>query len=149
MVQKFLLDRIGKQTDVRYSHTYVYPTLTFGRVDGIIIFWVYIPVGFDRVELRTLAFCHQADSGLRRFWNLGLRLLAKGEAIFWRKVVNQDMALLPDIYRGAKSPLLPSKGLISRREERIPHFQKWILQQMNENAQTASESASSDSVCNT
>ena len=149
IVQKFLLARIGKETDVRYSHTYVYPTLTFGRVDGVTIFWVYIPIALDRVELRTIAFCHQADTGWRRFWNFGLRLLAKGEAIFWRKVVNQDMALLPDIYRGAKSPTLPSKGLISRREERIPHFQKWILQQMGENPQPAAESAPSDSVCNT
>ena len=103
IVQRFLLARIGKETDVRYSHTHIYPTLTFGRVDGITIFWIYIPVALDRLELRTIACCHQSDSGLRRFWNFGLRLLAKCEALFWRKVVNQDMALLPDIYRGAKS----------------------------------------------
>jgi len=148
VLQQFLLNRIGKKSDIRYSHTFAYPTLTFGRVDGVTIFWVYIPVDVDHVELRTIVFCYQADSGLRRFWNLGLRLLAKGEAMFWRNVVNQDMALLPDIYRGAKSPSLPSSGLISRREERIPHFQKWILQQMGENISEVSEPDTRNSVCN-
>ena len=147
-VQTFLLDRIGKKIDLRYSHTFHYPTLTYGRVDGITIFWVYTPVKHDRVELRTLAFCHQADSGLRRFWNLGLRILAKAEAIFWRNVVNQDMRLLPEIYRGAKSPILPGSGLISRREERIPAFQQWILQKMGEKTEEVSEPATRNSVCN-
>ncbi len=148
VIQTFLLDRIGKKTDVRYSHTFFYPTLTFARVDGITIFWVYVPVEVGRVELRTIVFCHQADSGLRRFWNLGLRILAKAEAIFWRNVVNQDMRLLPEIYRGAKSPTLPGKGLISRREERIPHFQKWILQKISKKYPEVAESATRNSVCN-
>ena len=100
-----------------------------------------------RVELRTIAFCHQADSGARRFWNLGLRLLAKAEAIFWRNVVNQDMRLLPEIYRGAKSPVLPGRGLISRREERIPAFQRWILHQMGEKFEEVAEPATRNSVC--
>jgi choline monooxygenase len=43
-----------------------------------------------------------------------------------RRVIEEDLLVLPSIQTGLQSPQLPDGGLISMREERIFHFQNWI-----------------------
>jgi hypothetical protein len=45
-------------------------------------------------------------------------------------VWGEDLQLLPKVQKGALSVEHPGSGLISRREERIPHFQRWLLTQL-------------------
>jgi hypothetical protein len=40
------------------------------------------------------------------------------------------VAILPQVQAGIESPRHPGPGLISRREERITHFQGWLLERM-------------------
>jgi hypothetical protein len=41
-------------------------------------------------------------------------------------VWQEDLRLYPDLQAGVTNPVLPGPGLLSRREERIHHFQRWI-----------------------
>jgi phenylpropionate dioxygenase-like ring-hydroxylating dioxygenase large terminal subunit len=58
------------------------------------------------------------------------RLAMAGELRFWRRVIAEDLAVLPQVQAGLESPGHPGPGLISRREERIVHFQRWLLQRL-------------------
>ena len=40
--------------------------------------------------------------------------------------MNEDFEFLPSVQVGVESLMQPSEGLVSRREERIFHFQKWL-----------------------
>jgi hypothetical protein len=55
----------------------------------------------------------------------------------WLQVVGEDMAYLPHVQAGIESPVHPGPGLISRREERITHFQRWLLDQLPGSAPAA------------
>jgi hypothetical protein len=42
-------------------------------------------------------------------------------------VWEEDLRLYPDLQAGVMNPQHPGMGLLSRREERIHHFQEWVL----------------------
>jgi phenylpropionate dioxygenase-like ring-hydroxylating dioxygenase large terminal subunit len=52
------------------------------------------------------------------------------ELRFWKRVLREDFAILPQVQAGVESARHPGPGLISRREERIVHFQRWLLDRM-------------------
>ena len=45
---------------------------------------------------------------------------------FFTNVAMEDAGILPAIQKGLDSPVHPSEGLISIREERLYHFQEYI-----------------------
>jgi hypothetical protein len=80
-----------------------------------------------RYVMRSLVWLSQPqrpvlDYFLRRTSRQGL----KG----WLKVVGEDIAYLPQVQAGIEARVHPGPGLISRREERITHFQKWLLDRL-------------------
>ena len=131
-----------------YRHVLLYPSFTVAETDSFAIFLSFLPEGPQQTRTRIFWFAPQSAEG-SRFRNAMVRLAARLESKFWLRVVQEDFGVLPMVQQGIASPEHPSTGLISRREERIPSFQKWILQQMGENPQPAAESTPSDSVCNT
>lgn len=78
----------------------------------------------------------QTKFGLRVFADPGERRNPIARIAFWmasrwaikevRKVLAEDFGVLPAIQQGIQSKTLPSKGLISVREERIFHFQQYL-----------------------
>jgi phenylpropionate dioxygenase-like ring-hydroxylating dioxygenase large terminal subunit len=48
----------------------------------------------------------------------------------WKRIIGEDLSLVPQVQAGIESPRHPGPGLISRREERIVHFQRWLLDRM-------------------
>ncbi|RLS36037.1 MAG: hypothetical protein DWH79_00600 [Planctomycetota bacterium] len=131
---------MGKDVSADYCHSHIHPGLLRMSIDFGGGFQSVTPTGprSCRISYRSVV----GQSGTRTLPDLIARRLAVSELPTWKKIVSEDMALLPQVQQGLESPVHPGPGLISRREERITHFQKWLLAQMN-----ASQSAAAVPVC--
>ena len=89
-------------------------------------FQTVIPTGPNSCRIIWRILAPQSDRK-RRLLNFLARSIAKAQASFWRRVVNEDVEFLPSVQVGVESQIQPGEGLISRREERIFHFQKWLV----------------------
>jgi len=110
-----------------YRHVAVYPTFTAGRMG--LFNWAHsvLPLGagramnaywfFQLAAVRRGPVAAVAAAGLRRW---GRR--------FFGTLLDEDAAVLPDVQAGMRAPARPAGGLISAREERIFHFQSYVLQ---------------------
>jgi len=74
-------------------------------------------------------FAPQGGAGCG-LWNGVLRRWGRLQAGFWLKVVGEDLVMLPRVQAGIASPEHAGDGLISRREERIVHYQAWLLRRL-------------------
>jgi hypothetical protein len=74
------------------------------------------------------------QSGTNRIGDFLARRMAASELAVWKRVVDEDLAIVPLVQAGLESPTHPGTGLISRREERITHFQRWLLARLGGNA---------------
>ncbi|MEC8338133.1 MAG: aromatic ring-hydroxylating dioxygenase subunit alpha [Planctomycetota bacterium] len=114
-----------------YRHVLLFPSFTVAETDSFTIFLSFLPEGPQQTRTRILWFAPQSTEG-SRFRNAMVRFAARWESKFWLRVAREDFGVLPMVQQGIASPVHPSVGLISRREERIPHFQKWVLRKMGE-----------------
>ena len=126
-----LARRIDSTITGHYSHAIVYPGFTWLCVDLLSGFQSIVPTG-PRTCRMTVRFAAMQDQASRSLMNWMARLCVSAETRFWRRVINEDLSLLPLVQAGAESEWHPGSGLISRREERIVHFQRWILSRMGE-----------------
>jgi choline monooxygenase len=108
-----------------YQHCHIYPNLTLSSSKFVSALMCVRPnsPNSSRFELRIFG-----DPGVRKN---PLSKLAFSLACSWaksevRRVLREDFAVLPSIQEGLSSPELPYGGLISTREERIAHFQRYI-----------------------
>jgi len=134
-LQRRLLRRVGAEPSRTYHHCLFMPNLTVLWMDDISAVQTFEPMTArtTRVTFRGFALC-----GPRRapVVERALRWLAARHLRFWGRVWEEDLRLFPDLQAGLENPLLPSPGLISRREERIHHFQRWVVEQLAEAADT-------------
>lgn len=128
-VRLSLARQIRKSMPAAYTHSIVYPAFTWSSVDLLSGFQSIVPTGprSCRMVVRFAAFQGEAATFLLDFM---ARLCVAGELTFWKRVIAEDLTLLPNVQAGIESPRHPGAGLISRREERLVHFQKWILGRM-------------------
>ena len=113
-----------------YRHTHLYPTCTLAETDTFTIVLSFLPESADRTRLFMSWFGSQR-AGASAVWNSLIRSWGRVQSGFWLKVVNEVLSMLPTVQQGLASPSHPGTGLISRREERITHFQRWILDRMH------------------
>ena len=109
----------------RYEHIHFYPHLFAATSKMFSMVMSVEPLSPVRTRLH-----------LRLFGDLGPRRGLAARAAFWiasqfakretAKVIREDLAVLPAIQAGVQTPQLPRGGLISIREERIHHFQRWL-----------------------
>lgn len=136
-----LAKRFSQDAEGRYIHGIVHPT--FMWVPGPIYTSIQtvMPTGprSCRMTWRVLSL---QDPSKNKIINFIARSQVRLVLGFWKRVVNEDVTFLPSVQAGLNSPIHPGKGLISRREERIVHFQKWLLEQMGmRHEETLSEKA--------
>ena len=119
----------GRTVHDKYVHSMNYPSLMWVQVEMSAGFQSVVPTGprSCRYVMRSLVWLSQPrrpvlDYFLRRTSRQGL----KG----WLQVVGEDIAYLPQVQAGIEARVHPGPGLISRREERITHFQKWLLDRL-------------------
>ena len=109
-----------------YRHVHLYPTCAIAETDTVTIIFSFLPESANRTRLFMTWFASQR-AGASALWNGLIRSWGRVQSGFWLKVVNEDLSMLPTVQQGLASSSHPGTGLISRREERITHFQQWIL----------------------
>ena len=125
-----LLDRLMNrlahgESDDEYKHYHFYPNTMFGKMK--LFSWMEWTISLSPGRTRVIGkfFCYKGRSG-RLVSRLLSRGLAKWVAGFFATLRDEDCTVLEEVYRGLKAPHQPSEGLVSIREERCFHFQKYI-----------------------
>lgn len=109
-----------------YIHHLYYPSIMMVETGLIGIAESTFPLSpsKSRVLLKFFAYTGPKEKLSARLLYRGIRFWGKR---FFTKVVMEDAGILPSIQKGMESNDVPSEGLISIREERINHFQDFIL----------------------
>ena len=102
-------------------------------MDDIAIVWTCEPIAVDRTRLTLRGFAMQSR-GHAPVRDALLLWAGRRHLEFWRRVWEEDLRLYPDVHEGVSSPMLPGSGLLSRREERVVHFQRWLHDRMGSDA---------------
>jgi phenylpropionate dioxygenase-like ring-hydroxylating dioxygenase large terminal subunit len=121
-----LVHRIARvELDEEYKHYHYYPYIMFGKMR--LFSWMEwtIPLTPNRTRVVGTFFCYRGSGGIKS--RIFTRFLARWEKKFFEKLANEDNVALARMQRGLNSVCKPSEGLLSIREERIFHFQKYIL----------------------
>lgn len=134
--KRFLARNIGRPADGRYMHGHVHPAFMWGETDLFALYQSVVPTGpaSCRVSCRCLAWQSRRPRPLA---DACARTLARRSLRIWEQIIGEDLAILPQVQAGVASPRHPGPGLISRREERITHFQRWLLARMGTGADAA------------
>lgn len=124
------LDRLSHrlarvEIDPEYKHYHYYPHVMFGKMR--LFSWIEftVPLAPGRTRVVGKFFCYSGRSGTLRSRILS-RALAGWQKKFFTTLAEEDTGVLTEVYKGLSAPRRPSQGLISVREERIFHFQKYI-----------------------
>ena len=116
---------VGKQPTHLYEHAIHYPHVMITHMSLYSWFECLIPVTPTRTLSIIRLLCHIGAPGRwRRLWNR--YLIARWPKTFLMQVGAEDAAVLPYVQRGLQAADQPLGGLISTREERIYHFQRYI-----------------------
>ncbi len=136
-LQRKLLKALGIGVSRTYQHLFVLPALTLSIMDDLVIVWTFEPVAAQQTRLALRAFSIQSPTR-SALGDTILRYSARRHLSFWGRVWEEDVSLYPSVQQGMNAPLQPGPGLLSRREERIHHFQQWLVRLMSGDMSTAS-----------
>lgn len=121
----------GRQATRTYRHCLILPCLTWIALDDTCVAQTFEPLSVDRTLLTFRGFSvGTVQAAPLRKWIL--RTISANHMRFWERVWDEDVRLYPALQRGLASPLVPGTGLLSRREERIHHFQDWISRKLGQ-----------------
>jgi len=115
---------LGKNPKGKYQQHHVFPNLMFSFTDAISLCHCLVPTGptTARGILRQFSLVGRHSGSLRR---LGATCWGKLKAAITQRVLQEDMALFPAIQAGLNASQQP--GVLGRCEERIHHFQAYLL----------------------
>jgi choline monooxygenase len=120
---------VGAKPTHQYQHILHYPNLMFSRLS--LYKWVecIIPLSPTRSRsiVRLVCYAGRGPGWLTRMRAFWVKQWAKS---FLMRVGAEDAALLPHVQHGVSAVDRPKGGLISTREERIIHFQQYLLNKM-------------------
>jgi choline monooxygenase len=128
-LQRQILSSLGKTPLRQYEHHLVLPTFSLSVMDDLVVTWTCEPIDPQRTRLTLRGFSVQSAK-YAPVRNRLLTYIAKNHLAFWNRVWAEDVNLYPAVQAGVNSPRQPGCGLLSRREERVHHFQKWIAAQV-------------------
>ena len=128
-VEKLMYWIAGLEQRKTYTHTLFYPTHTYVQNGQLSVWESVLPDGVDRCRVVVRMFLNEGTAG-----TLGKRIihgiLGREATKILVNVNSEDAGVLPSIQRGHQSPIKPAGGLISRREERIFHFQQFVKESL-------------------
>lgn len=127
--KRWLAGRLGRPTSGRYLHAHVHPAFMRVKTDLGAGFQSVVPTGprTCRIMFRSVVWQSGEEKTL---WNGVARFVVRRFLRSWKKIIAEDLAIMPQVQMGLQSPHHPGQGLISRREERLVHFQRWVLNHM-------------------
>jgi hypothetical protein len=112
-----------------YRHMMRYPNLVCSTMNLFHTYWTVVPVGPDETRELIWTFSNCGAGGRLRS-GLVEWILKRWVTRFSERVRDEDAAIIPTIHRGIAAADRPvGGGLISRREERIFAFEKFVLQE--------------------
>ena len=126
--------RQGRQPSGHYTHCIVHPGFLWLYIDLLSGFESVVPTGPRSCRLTIRFGAVQSATGATPWADWASRECVAREVGFWKRVIDEDLAMLPQVQAGVESSRHPGPGLISRREERITHFQRWLLDRMGGDA---------------
>lgn len=117
----------GLEVYPKFAHVIRYPNLMFGRAG--LVSWVEqtFPLSATRSRRYARAFYHGGRPGSIT-GRLVTWLTRQVQSRLFGRVNAEDDYIVTQIQRGLGAPLHPSGGLISAREERVFHFQRFVQQ---------------------
>lgn len=118
---------LGYDIQRSYAHTFFYPNILVGCERMIRSLMLVTPLSATRSRFVFHLFAQKSsrENVLARFT---FGKLCQHAAKFTAQVLEEDAVVWPGLQRAIASPQLPSGGLISVREERVFHFQKYVAQ---------------------
>ena len=124
-----MLDRLmhrlaGQEQDRVYRNYFRYPHLMFTKVRLFRSMELVLPISPTRSRFLYKFFCYENPTSRRS--RLARRLLSAWGKRFFPKVVAEDAQAVEWMQKGLNSPRHSSEGVISAREERCHHFQKYV-----------------------
>lgn len=122
----------GREPKYDWEHMVRYPHLTFGGTGAFHFAQSFMPVTI--ATCRTFLYVMHDSGPKGRLWPfLVHRLLKRLGRRLGLKINYEDAALYPSIQRGITAQDQPhGAGLISAREERIFHFQNYVVETLGE-----------------
>ncbi len=116
---------VGHEREPVYQHFAHYPNIMFARLS--LYRWVECVIPIDGESSLSIVrlMCHIGKRGqLRRWWNR--YLISRWANDFLTRVGQEDAAVLAELQAGVRAADEPKGGLISTREERVLHFQRYV-----------------------
>ena len=115
----------GAEVDLTNSHHIVFPHIMLGKMRLLSWIETVYPISATRHRVVLRSFYRPTGAGTVRS-GLGYYLLRAYGRNFGRTISGEDAAVIPEVQKGLASPVAPSGGLLSIREERLFHFQEYI-----------------------
>ncbi len=133
-VEGLLLSKLGHARSGKYEHIHHHPTFTLARTDCFSIAISFLPNSSRTTRVFVSWFAQQTAKGCN-CTNWMLRRWGAMQSSFWLKVVREDARAVIGVQSGIDGALRSGgesekRGLISIREERIFHFQKWLADRL-------------------
>ena len=116
---------LGIDVDDRYRIYHGYPNLLFGQMAFFRWVFTVIPQSPTESRLITHMVCRPPHPG-RPDQRVLIRLIRRWGQRFFRRVMDEDLGIMGSIQRGLNAPRHAAGGLISKREERLFHFQDYV-----------------------
>ncbi|MBW3543070.1 MAG: hypothetical protein KY476_22660, partial [Planctomycetes bacterium] len=138
VLDKFAHRLARVEPDDEYKHWHFYPHLMFGKMRLFSWIEATLPTAPDRARVIGKFFCRGGSRGVRS--RILARALGHWEKKFFEKLRDEDTGIMREVQRGLDSPLQPSTGVISIREERCWHFQKYVKRMTNDQCPMTNES---------
>lgn len=114
----------GESATHEYLHAKAYPALAVSRTDTVTILHSILPRSPTTCIYHYRLFMPRPG---RHWWCRPLLAWLRPQVCgYWRLVLEEDRRIFPRIQAGLSSAIKPAGGLVSAREERIFHFQRFV-----------------------
>jgi hypothetical protein len=118
---------MGVSPKEAYRHMVVYPHFTAGRMG--FFNWAHCTLPISPVRtINAYWFFQLAPTRRGPVSAIGAAGLSLWGRRFFRTLLEEDAAVLPSVQLGMQAPKRPTGGLISAREERLFHFQRYVAE---------------------
>jgi len=122
---------IGYEGDNIYKHYHCYPHILLGEMAIYSWLQTMTPISPTQCLMTGRFFRYRGTKRNPLAWSMGKVVDAFGWR-FFRRILNEDFGVSTSVQQSMNSPQRPDGGLISVREERIFHFQRYIVERMKE-----------------
>jgi phenylpropionate dioxygenase-like ring-hydroxylating dioxygenase large terminal subunit len=110
-----------------YEHMLYYPNFMMARLSLLSWFETLLPIAPGKSLSFGHAYCYGGKPGRLWTWFFSRFVRRFGHA-FVSQLAREDSSVLPSVQKGMEAGAVPRGGVISTREERLSHFQQYILQ---------------------